>query len=68
VKKVYPFQRVHDEAIKATTFPHCCSACDQGRKLCPCPIACQTPSEKPSLMQRFLAWWDRHIVDPILHD
>jgi hypothetical protein len=29
------------------TFTGCAGPCDQGRRLCPCPEACNRPAEEP---------------------
>ena len=30
------------------TFPVCAGPCDQGRRLCPCPLSCQLPDDEPA--------------------
>lgn len=30
-----------------STWPNCCGACDQGRKLCSAPEACQRSEQRP---------------------
>lgn len=34
-------------AGKFSTWPNCCGACDQGRKLCSAPEACQRSEQRP---------------------
>lgn len=40
------------------TLNHCQGPCDQGRKLCPCPTACERPSESETAarVREVVAW------------
>lgn len=48
-KPLTPEQLARYRSMHRVTFPACAASCDQGRKLCPSPEACQEDPLNPSI-------------------
>ena len=51
-----PFWPPRRGGLPADTFPGCHGPCDQGRKLCPVPEACEAPTREPFDAACVIVW------------